>query len=98
MQFFVRTSNYQNSRMLNICDKDLLGRVLKKDKLLINISTSYYGQRLVDAAEAETLMRNSSILNMVGKQTIDMSINLNIGSRQGVKVIDEVPFLIVFKM
>jgi hypothetical protein len=84
--------------MLNICDEDLLGRVLKKDKLHINISASYYGQRLVDAAEAEKLMRNSSILNMVGKQTIDMSINLKIGSRNGVKVIDEVPFLIVFKM
>jgi len=98
MRFFVRTSNYQSSRMLNICDEDLLGRVLKKDKLHINISASYYGQRLVDAAEAEKLMRNSSILNMVGKQTIDMSINLKIGSRNGVKVIDEVPFLIVFKM
>jgi hypothetical protein len=84
--------------MLNICDEDLLGKVLKKDKLQINISKSYYGQRLVDEVEAETLMRDSSILNLVGKHTIEMSINLKIGSRQGVKVIDEVPFLIVFKM
>jgi len=98
MRFFVRTSNYQNSIMLNICDEDLLGKVLKKDKLQINISKSYYGQRLVDESEAEKLMKNSSILNMVGTQTIEMSINLQIGSRQGVKVIDEVPFLIVFKL
>jgi hypothetical protein len=84
--------------MLNICDEDLLGKVVKKDKLQINISKSYYGQRLVDEAEAETLMKDSSILNLVGKNTIEMSINLKIGSRQGVKIIDEVPFLIVFKM
>ncbi len=98
MRFFVRTSNYQNSRMLNICDEELLGRVLKKEKLQINISKSYYGERLVDADEAEKLMRNSSIINMVGTQTIEMSINLQIGTRQGVKIIDNVPFLIVFKM
>lgn len=98
MRFFVRTSNYQNSRMLNICDEDLLGKVIKKDKLQINISKSYYGQQLVEKAEAENLMKNSSILNLVGKQTIEMSIELNIGTRQGVKVIDDVPFLIVFKM
>jgi hypothetical protein len=35
---------------------------------------------------------------MAGKQTIEMSINLKIGTRQGVKEIDGVPFLIVFKM
>lgn len=98
MRFFVRTSNYQNSKMLNICDEDLLGKVIKKDKLQINISKSYYGQQLVEREEAEKLMKNSSILNLVGKQTIDMSIELKIGTRQGVKVIDDVPFLIVFKM
>jgi hypothetical protein len=84
--------------MLNICDEDLLGKVLQKDKLQININKSYYGQRLVDKIEAENLMRSSSILNMVGKETIEMSIHLKIGSRQGVKVIEDVPFLIVFKM
>lgn len=98
MRFFVRTSNYQNSKMLNICDEDLLGKVIKKDKLQINISKSYYGQQLVERDEAEKLMKDSSILNLVGKQTIDMSIELKIGTRQGVKVIDDVPFLIVFKM
>lgn len=98
MRFFVRTSNYQNSAMLNMCDEDLLGRVIKNGKIQINISKSYYGQRLVEHDEAEMLMKNSTILNLVGKQTIDMSVNLKIGTRQGVKTIDDVPFLIIFKM
>lgn len=98
MMFYVRTSTYRDSRMLNICDENLLGRVLQKDKLKMNISKNYYGQRLVDKGEAEQLMKDSSILNLVGKETIEMSVNLKIGSAQGVKVIDDVPFLIVFKM
>lgn len=98
MRFFVKTSHYQSSNMLNMCDDDLLGRIIKNGNLQINISKSYYGQRLVEKEEAQTLMQNCSILNLVGKNTIQMSVDLKIGSQQGVKTIDGVPFLIVFKM
>lgn len=98
MLFSIRTTNYQNNMMLNICDEELLGRVLKKDDFQMNISKSYFGQRIIERSEAEDLMKKCSILNMAGKETIEMSINLKIGTRQGVKEIDGVPFLIVFKM
>lgn len=98
MQFSIRTTNYQDNMMLNICDEELLGRVLKKDDFQMNISKSYFGQRIIGRSEAEDLMKKCSILNMAGKETIEMSINLKIGTRQGVKEIDCVPFLIVFKM
>jgi hypothetical protein len=81
-----------------MCDEDLLGKIIKNGKLQINISRSYYGQRLVDEAEAQTLLQSCSILNLVGTNTIQMSIDLKIGSQQGIKTIDGVPFLIVFKM
>ncbi|NDB32447.1 MAG: DUF424 family protein [Nitrososphaeria archaeon] len=98
MRFFVKTSNYQSNNMLNMCDEDLLGKTLKNGNAQINISQSYYGQRLVDSAEAQMLLQNCSVLNLVGKNTIQMSVDLKIGSQQGVKTIDGVPFLIVFKM
>jgi hypothetical protein len=98
MRFFVKTTNYQNSNMLNMCDEDLLGKTIKNGKLQINITQSYYGQRLVEQAEAETLLQRCSILNLVGKNTIHLSVDLKVGSQQGVKTIDDVPFLIVFKM
>jgi len=98
MRFFVKTSNYQNSNMLNMCDEDVLGKTLKNGNAKINISQSYYGQRLVDSAEAQMLLQNCSVLNLVGKNTIQMSVDLKIGSQQGIKTIDGIPFLIVFKM
>ena len=98
MRFFVKTSNYQSNNMLNMCDEDLLGKVIKNGNATITISQSYYGQRLVDDVEARTLLQNCSILNLVGKNTIQMSVDLKIGSQQGIKTIDGVPFLIIFKM
>lgn len=98
MPFSVRVSNYQNSSMLNICDADLLGKKITQDELNMNISESYYGEKFIEKEEAESLLKNSSIINMVGKETISLSIELGIGSENGIKVISGVPFLIVYKM
>ena len=64
----------------------------------MNISKSYYGEKLIEKEEATSLLKNSSIINMVGKETISLSIKLGIGSENGVKTISGVPFLIVYKM
>lgn len=98
MAFSVRIVEYQKNTMLSICDADLLGKKIIQDDLTMNISENYYGERFVDRDEAENLLKHSSIINMVGKDTVSLSIDLGIASKNGVKVISGVPFLIVFKM
>ena len=98
MQFSVRVSQYQGNTMLNICDADLLGKKITQDELNIHISESYYGERLVKKKEATSLLKDSTIINMVGKETISLSLELGIGSKPGIKTISSVPFLIIFKM
>jgi hypothetical protein len=97
MQFSVRVTNYQKNVMLNICDVELLGRNLVQDEFNMNISKSYYGEKLVEKDEATILLKKSSIINMVGKETVSLSIKLGIGSETGIKTISDIPFLIVFK-
>ncbi|MFQ5532165.1 MAG: DUF424 domain-containing protein [Candidatus Nanoarchaeia archaeon] len=98
MQFSVRVTNHQNNLMLNICDAHLLGKNVVKENLTMNISKSFYGERIVEKQEAENLLKKCSTINMVGKDTISLSVSLGIGSHQGVQEIDGIPFLIVFKM
>ncbi|AJM93282.1 MULTISPECIES: DUF424 domain-containing protein [Nitrosopumilus] len=98
MPFAVRQTDYQKNPMLNICDAELLGKTIVEGELNMHISESYYGERFVDKEEAEVLLKNSAIINMVGNETISLSIDLGVGSENGVKKISGVPFLIVFKM
>ncbi len=98
MEFSVKVTDYQKNPMLNICDADLVGKEVQENELKVNISKSYYGEKIVNETEAKNLLKNSSIINMVGNETISLSIKLGIGSENGVKKIDGVPFLIVFKM
>ncbi len=98
MQFSVKVTGFQKNTVLNICDADLLGKNIVQDELNMNISKSYYGQKLVEKEEATTLLKNSSIINMVGKETVSLSVKLGIGSDTGIKTISNIPFLIVFRI
>jgi len=97
MKFSVKVSNYQKNSTLNICDAELLGKKIIQEKLNMHISESYYGEKLIETEEAKSLLQNYSIINMVGKETVSLSIKLGIGSENGIKTIAGIPFLIVFK-
>jgi len=96
--FSARLINHKDTCMLNICDTELLGRTLNKGSFTLKISEKYYAQKVVEKEEAKDLLRRANNINMVGKEIISLSVNMGIGSQKGVKDIDGIPFLIVFKM
>jgi len=101
MQFSVRISDYQKNTMLNMCDAELIGKEVVDGELKINITESYYGEsyygtQIIDKDEAMSLLKSASILNLVGKETISLATELGIGSQDGVKIISDIPFLIIF--
>jgi hypothetical protein len=84
--------------VLNICDAELLGKKIIEGDLTMHISENYYGERFVEKDEAESLLNNSSIINMAGKKTISLALELGIGTKNAVKIVSDVPFLIIFNM
>ncbi|MCH8973074.1 MAG: DUF424 domain-containing protein [Thaumarchaeota archaeon] len=98
MQFSVRLTSYQKNTLLNICDVDLVGKKISEKNLQVDISKNYYGKEIIEKNEAENLLKNASVINMVGKEIISLSMNLGIGSEKGIKKISGVPFLIVYKI
>ena len=96
--FSARLINHKDTNMLNICDADLLGRTLNRGNLTIKISEKYYGEKVVEKEEAKDLLKRSDSINMVGKEIISLSTDIGVGLQEGVKEIDGIPFLIVFKM
>ena len=96
--FSARLIRHKDTNMLNICDKDLLGKTLNRDNFSLKIREEYYAEKTIEKEEAKDLLKQSDNINMVGKNIIDLSVSIGIGSENGVKVIDGIPFLIVFKM
>ena len=96
--FSARLINHNDTRMLNICDADLLGRTLNNGDFTLKISEAYYAQKIVEEEEAKELLKISDNINMAGKEIVSLSTSIGIGSQEGVKEINGIPFLLVFKM
>ena len=74
--FSARMINYNNTRMLNICDTDLLGRTLKRDNFSLKISQEYYADKVVEKEEAKDLLKESDSINMFGNEIISLSVDM----------------------
>ena len=98
MLYSVKIVSRNGNTMLNMCDSELLGKTISDGKLVIKISKNYYHDQFVEQEEAKDLLKKSNNINLVGNETISLSLELGIGTEQAVKLIDKIPFLIIIKM
>ncbi|MDC0193370.1 DUF424 domain-containing protein [Candidatus Nitrosopelagicus sp.] len=98
MLYSVKTISRNGNVMLNMCDSELLGKTISNGKTVMKINKNYYHDEFVEQEEAKELLKKSNNVNLVGNESILLSVNLGIGSQQSVKLIDGIPFLIIIKM
>ena len=95
--FAVRTAAYKENVLVNICDEELIGRTVTEGKLKMQISKEFYFGEVVEAPEALDLIRKCAIVNLVGHRSVSLAVDNNIGARQVIREIEDVPFLMVYK-
>ena len=93
MLYSVKIVSRNGNTMLNMCDSELLGKTISDGKLVMKISKNYYHDQFVEQEEAKDLLKKSNNINLVGNETISLSLELGIGTEQAVKLIDKIPFL-----
>ena len=98
MLFASKFIESSGNRILNMCDTDLVDKIVKDREKEIKISSNYYNENTIDEIEAEHLLEKCTSANMVGEKTISLSLRLGFGSEKGIRRIDGIPFLIIFNM
>ena len=96
-RFSVRTSSFNGSALVNICDEELIGRTVSEGNLQVHISKEFYFGEVVDGGEALRLIRTSSIVNLAGPRSVSLAVDNEMGVPQAVRKIDGVPFLMIYK-
>ena len=96
-EYAIRTTKYQDSLMIDICDIELIGSRLQEGELLIDITKEYFQQEIIEAVEAEELLRTCSIANLVGERIVSQAVQLKLAKERSIRRISGVPFLMIFK-
>lgn len=83
--------------MINICDIELVGSRLQEGELLIDITKEYFQQEIIEAIQAEELLRTCSIANLVGERIVSQAVRMNLAKERSIRRISGIPFLMIFK-
>lgn len=91
MDFFYGIYKQGNEVLLAICDEDIVDKVFRctEKNIKIDVKKSFYGKNKCDGSEAIELMKNASILNLVGRKIIALAIEEGLISKECVMEIGE---------
>ncbi len=96
LRFALRKIRYQETSIINICDLNLVGKEIEQNDFSIDLSKEYFYQEEITAEDAKILLQSSTIMNLVGKDIVEIALNLNLAKENSVKILGNVPFLMIF--
>lgn len=96
-KFVINIKSNGEISVLNICDQDVLGKVLKDGSLEIYVDPKYFGGTEAGPEDVIGLLKKHSIINLVGNASVDLAIRAGFGNKLAVRKIQGVDFLMVYK-
>ena len=81
-------------QVVAVCDKECLGKQLRKGKFQFSVSDQFFNGKLVSLERAINILRQSNNFNAVGEKIISELIKLKIIHPEGILEIDNIPIAI----
>jgi len=88
----------RNSVLLAICDAEIIGKTLRQGKIVFNVKEKFYKGAKVSIEEAISMIENSTIVNMIGKNVVEKAIEKGYVHPEAVLNIEGVPHAQIVKI
>lgn len=88
------------SLMATIVDEEILGVKVRDEKrgIVIDVSPAFYAGKGVSEEEALAIMREASVLILIGRRIIEIAERAGYANRAAVLRIGEIEYVQIFKM
>jgi hypothetical protein len=84
--------------LLAICDVEILGRTLREGKLVFCVKEDFYRGARVNIEEAVSMIEDSTVVNMVGRNVVRKAIEKGYVHPEAVLNIEGIPHAQVVKL
>ncbi len=98
MNVYVNLRRWDKCVLLAICDADILGKTLKRGKIVFHIREDFYKGSLVSIEEAMDLIRQATIVNMVGRRIVEKAVEKGLVHPDAVLEIEGIPHAQILKL
>lgn len=76
--------------ILAVCDKDILGKCLEENSLVLDLSSSFYDGTEKNAEETKKDIKKAYIINLVGKKSVQLGIDMDLIAN--VRQVSKIPY------
>ena len=94
----VKVYQQGDDMIIGACDEHLLGKKFRRGKLQIDVAKRFYDGERIDRKTLETFLREATIANLVGKETVACAIDLGLVDPNCILKIKGVPHALVVQM
>jgi uncharacterized protein len=99
---YLKSYPTEHGSVVAMCDEELLGRVLRSGKLVLDLEryASFYKGELVGEAEAAGIISAEKIYsaNIVGERSVGIVVRFGLVAAGDVRLVENVPFVQLFAM
>lgn len=87
-----------NSVLLAICDAEIIGKTLHEGKIVFHVKEDFYKGTKVSIEEVMSMIENSTIVNMIGKNVVYKAIEKGYVHPEAVINIEGIPHAQIVKL
>jgi hypothetical protein len=87
-----------NNVLLAMCDAEVLGKTLRKGKIVFHVKEEFYKGLKVSIEEAMAMIEKSTIVNMIGKNVVQKAIEKGHVHPEAVLNIEGIPHAQIVKL
>ena len=98
MEVYMNLKKVGTNVLLSICDSEILGKTLCEGKIIFQVKEDFYRGNRVDVEEAVSMIDNSTIVNMIGKNVVKRAIEKGYVHPEAVLHIEGVPHAQILKL
>lgn len=96
MNIYFKVHESQNRKVLAVCDKDIVGKILEENQFYFDITESFYKGEEITSDELKKMIREFDNINLVGEKSIEVAISEKITSKKNVIRIKNIPHVQIF--
>jgi hypothetical protein len=98
LDVYVNVKKIGKNVLLAICDVEILGKTLREGKIVFCVKEDFYRGSRVKVDEAISMIENSTIVNMVGRNVVKKAVERGYVHPEAVLNIEGVPHAQVVKL
>ena len=81
----------EGKKIVAICDKELIGYKFEEDEKQLDLTGDFYKGDVKSKDEIKEILKDAYIVNLVGKKSVDLGIELGIVNKDNIIYVENIP-------